>query len=246
MPTALLSGVPGAGLSYSTAIRLNFRFRRAQGRAGLNVSFRESDSKLPSDTSGRVTMDSGNRVAEDLEVVLGLSESLSRCPGAPGSTEPFGQTLAVLLWTCGCESSGLLELLSSVGCGAQAEIGLHLVWEAIVYGVDEENSRRLPVDRVRRLTVHRPFREPVIRDVSSKAKDKSCENCSIVGADHQFMVLRGRGTCAKAGKGFARNFTKTMCIDLTVLRSALCNSRLCLRWIYLMGNRRGNTTDFST
>ena len=110
------------------AMRLNFLFRRPHGRAGLKVSFRESDSKFPAtETSGRTT-DSGYLVALPVVVVVvveedrgfvavaALSESLSMFEGTPPSIRR-----ATAFASSGPWSSGLLEL-SSVGWGAQAAI----------------------------------------------------------------------------------------------------------------------------
>lgn len=86
-------GVDGV-VSYSTAIRLNFRFLRVFGLAGLKFSLSESDSKFPM-------------------ACLDFNDSLCSCRSSESLN--VGLTLpSTLLYA----SAGLL--LSSVGCGAQA------------------------------------------------------------------------------------------------------------------------------
>lgn len=93
------------GISYSTAIRLNFLFLRAhEGRAGLKVSFNESDSKLPCVTSGRTFVD-GNRLEEErafedrppvTPVATPVSESLSTFEAPPPATPSTSPRMAEL------------------------------------------------------------------------------------------------------------------------------------------------------
>lgn len=92
-----LPGVDGV-VSYSTAIRLNFRFRRVFDLVGLKFSFNESDSKLPNRHGCRI-----------------LNANLKSWR----SSESLNMAFAAHSLASTAPSAGLLEL-SSVGCGAHA------------------------------------------------------------------------------------------------------------------------------
>jgi hypothetical protein len=105
-------GVEGV-VSYSTAIRLNFLFRRMFGRDGLKFSLSESDSKLPLIGVCRSLKAKANewRSSESLKIEL----------LAPAPCAKLSLLLLLLLLLSFGGSVGLLELLSSVGCGGHAK-----------------------------------------------------------------------------------------------------------------------------
>lgn len=94
-------GLPGVDVvvSYSTAILLNFRFRRVLCRVGVKFSFNESDSKLPNRHVCRTFNASWKfwRSSESLKIEFDWHSLMSMGPSA------------------GLE-------LSSVGCGAHAKM----------------------------------------------------------------------------------------------------------------------------